>query len=329
MTGGDSGIGRAVLLAYAREGADVLFTHLPAEEKDAAEPAAPALGRVRRPGPEPLGFEPGSTSMATICASRALWRSRWRPWSSRSPAGVGWACRSVRMPAAHHAVGPGHAARCRRGRGRPGVRGARPGVFRALGAVLLLPLGLWLCLRTLRPPRRAADVARQHPSGPSLTVLAVAAGGGRRDLQRRRLDAGPILVGLGLPLAAVALAALAATFLASVVGATTYPAAGPGRHRSDRTGPVPRPGLRTWVLQPGAHSGQCRAASHRNATLTRLRQCPGREIPEHPLRRLAGADVASATADAVETHADAAPPQVRRRRCRGVVCRPPCAPRPV
>ncbi|PLW73679.1 SDR family oxidoreductase [Streptomyces sp. SCUT-3] len=37
ITGGDSGIGRAVALAFAREGADVAFTHLPEEEKDARE----------------------------------------------------------------------------------------------------------------------------------------------------------------------------------------------------------------------------------------------------------------------------------------------------
>lgn len=37
VTGGDSGIGRAVALAFAREGADVLFTHLDSEEEDAAE----------------------------------------------------------------------------------------------------------------------------------------------------------------------------------------------------------------------------------------------------------------------------------------------------
>jgi NAD(P)-dependent dehydrogenase (short-subunit alcohol dehydrogenase family) len=39
ITGGDSGIGRAVAIAFAREGADVLITHLPEEQDDAEETA--------------------------------------------------------------------------------------------------------------------------------------------------------------------------------------------------------------------------------------------------------------------------------------------------
>jgi NAD(P)-dependent dehydrogenase (short-subunit alcohol dehydrogenase family) len=37
ITGGDSGIGRAVAIAFAREGADVLISYLPEEEADAAD----------------------------------------------------------------------------------------------------------------------------------------------------------------------------------------------------------------------------------------------------------------------------------------------------
>lgn len=37
ITGGDSGIGRAVAIAYVREGADVVINYLPVEEEDARE----------------------------------------------------------------------------------------------------------------------------------------------------------------------------------------------------------------------------------------------------------------------------------------------------
>lgn len=40
ITGGDSGIGRAAAIAYAREGADVAIAYLPSEERDAQEVVA-------------------------------------------------------------------------------------------------------------------------------------------------------------------------------------------------------------------------------------------------------------------------------------------------
>ncbi len=48
VTGGDSGIGRAVALAYAREGADVAIGHLPEEEQDADDAAALVEAEGRR-----------------------------------------------------------------------------------------------------------------------------------------------------------------------------------------------------------------------------------------------------------------------------------------
>jgi NAD(P)-dependent dehydrogenase (short-subunit alcohol dehydrogenase family) len=47
ITGGDSGIGRAVAIAFAREGADVLITYLPEEEPDAQE-TAELIGKAGR-----------------------------------------------------------------------------------------------------------------------------------------------------------------------------------------------------------------------------------------------------------------------------------------
>jgi NAD(P)-dependent dehydrogenase (short-subunit alcohol dehydrogenase family) len=48
ITGGDSGIGRAVAVLYAREGADVAITFLPAEKADADDTCAAVEGEGRR-----------------------------------------------------------------------------------------------------------------------------------------------------------------------------------------------------------------------------------------------------------------------------------------
>ncbi|MER5550507.1 SDR family oxidoreductase [Streptomyces sp. NPDC002793] len=53
ITGGDSGIGRAVALAFAREGADVMFTHLPEEEEEAQETVRLVEDAGRRAVPTP------------------------------------------------------------------------------------------------------------------------------------------------------------------------------------------------------------------------------------------------------------------------------------
>ena len=51
VTGGDSGIGRAAALAFAREGADVVIAYLPAEEADAQE----VLRQIKASGHKGIG----------------------------------------------------------------------------------------------------------------------------------------------------------------------------------------------------------------------------------------------------------------------------------
>jgi uncharacterized protein len=108
-----------------------------------------------------------------------------------------------------------------------------PRVFRLLVAAVLLPLGVWLCARTLRPRRHPPDPATDHEparqpypmTGRSITVLAVAVGiiGGIYGIGGGSL-LGPILVGRGFAVSTVAPAALASTFLTSILGALTYTA---------------------------------------------------------------------------------------------------------
>jgi NAD(P)-dependent dehydrogenase (short-subunit alcohol dehydrogenase family) len=63
ITGGDSGIGRAVAVLYAREGADIAIVYLPEEQVDAEETGA----AVEAQGREAL-LIPGDVSDASFCA---------------------------------------------------------------------------------------------------------------------------------------------------------------------------------------------------------------------------------------------------------------------
>ena len=62
ITGGDSGIGRAVALCYAKEGADILFTCLPEEKADADE----TVGLVEATGRRCVAL-PGDIRQKSFC----------------------------------------------------------------------------------------------------------------------------------------------------------------------------------------------------------------------------------------------------------------------
>lgn len=95
-----------------------------------------------------------------------------------------------------------------------------PRVFRLIVAVLLLPIGAWLIGRTLRPARNEPG---KGLSKKVTVVLALAVGviGGIYGVGGGSI-LGPLLVSRGIPVAMVAPAALAATFLTSIAGALSY-----------------------------------------------------------------------------------------------------------
>ena len=62
VTGGDSGIGRAAAIAFAREGADVVISYLPGEEADAKE----VIELVEAAGRKAYGI-PGDVSNESFC----------------------------------------------------------------------------------------------------------------------------------------------------------------------------------------------------------------------------------------------------------------------
>ena len=63
ITGGDSGIGRAAAIAYAREGADVAINYLPAEESDARE----VIELIEAEGRNAVAI-PGDLREASFCS---------------------------------------------------------------------------------------------------------------------------------------------------------------------------------------------------------------------------------------------------------------------
>lgn len=63
ITGGESGIGRAVAIAFAREGADVALSYLPEEQADAEDTA----GWIRRAGRNAV-LLPGELTDEQVCA---------------------------------------------------------------------------------------------------------------------------------------------------------------------------------------------------------------------------------------------------------------------
>ena len=64
VTGGDSGIGRAVSIMFAREGADVAIIYLPVEERDARETERRIVAEGRR-----ALLVPGDVTQASFCRS--------------------------------------------------------------------------------------------------------------------------------------------------------------------------------------------------------------------------------------------------------------------
>ncbi len=64
ITGGDSGIGRAAAIAFAREGADIAIAHLPEEEPDARD----VLAVAREAGRKAVSL-PGDIRTEAVCQS--------------------------------------------------------------------------------------------------------------------------------------------------------------------------------------------------------------------------------------------------------------------
>jgi uncharacterized membrane protein YfcA len=92
-----------------------------------------------------------------------------------------------------------------------------PDVFRVLAAAVLAPVGLLV----LRGPRPAAEPRTFGPAAVRGLALVVGTAGGIYGIGGGSL-VGPVLVGAGMSVVAVAPAALLSTWVTSVVGVLTY-----------------------------------------------------------------------------------------------------------
>ncbi len=81
ITGGDSGIGKAVAIAFAREGADVLISYLPEEEEDAQDTKRWVEEADRK---AVLGRATSPTRYTAGQSSTRRWKSSggWTCWST-------------------------------------------------------------------------------------------------------------------------------------------------------------------------------------------------------------------------------------------------------
>lgn len=62
ITGGDSGMGRAAAIAFAREGADVAINYLPDEEADARE----VIALIEKEGRKGVALPPSAATVSSI-----------------------------------------------------------------------------------------------------------------------------------------------------------------------------------------------------------------------------------------------------------------------
>lgn len=145
-----------------------------------------------------------------------------------------------------------------------------PQVFRIAVAGLLLPLGVWLCLRSGAPVRAVSE----QPSARSIGLLALIIGvvGGVYGIGGGSLLS-PILIGRGLPVATVAPAALTSTFITSVAGTATYIVLAATRHDLDIAP--------NWLVGIIAGVGGL-IGGYLGAAIAP-------HVPEHALRRILGA----------------------------------------